>query len=469
MKYIKLNLLILVLSFFVLFSCKEDEVIEPEEKELTETEKQNLKINDWIIYGMETYYLWENQLPDNLEPHTGDPEEYFNSLLFDEDKWSYIVDDYEEYFAEFEGTPTSMGYSPQFWLYNNSANVMAVIQYIYPGSPADEAGLKRGDIILQINNKSLTPDNYYDLYSGKNYSVQLASWNGRTLNMTGESIFLTAEVIDANPSIFHHVYDLSGIKTGYLVYTGFVAGNEDYYLDKLSEVFQEFKNEGVSEVIIDLRYNRGGDMQAARHLASIIAPKERAENEDVLIRYLYNDLLTSDFSRDPERSISRFKKGLVNMELDNVYFMVTSSTASASEVVLTGLEPYMNTTIIGTNTSGKYTGMFVLDHLNDNERFSWGKHNWGMIPITFKYANAVGYTNFKDGIEPHYIVEDDLLEAVPFGDETDPMLAKAFELISGQVTTASLKSKAVDYGFTRLDDERFSMLNNLIITDDKLK
>lgn len=468
MKNKKLKILLFILvAAFVVFSCKEDE--SPELKVLTEKEKENRKINQWIIYGLETFYLWESELPAELEAGTGNPETFFNSLLVEQDKWSYIVDDFEEYFAEFEGTPKSMGYSPEFWLYNGGDNVMIVVQYIYPGSPAEIAGLKRGDIILKIDNEYLTPDNYYDLYSGDSYSVQLASISGNILNEIGEPISIMAETIDANPSIFYDVYDLNGTKTGYLVYSGFVAGNQNYYLDKLSEVIEGFKAEGVSELIVDLRYNRGGDSDAARHMASMFVPQDVASREDVMIRYMYNAALSRDVNEDPEIAITRFKKGLVNLNLDNVYFMVTSTTASASEVVITSLQPYMNTTIIGTNTSGKYVGMYVLDHLNDNGRYTWGKHNWGMIPITFKYANADGYTDFDEGLTPDYEIEDDLLSAVPFGDPTDPILAKAFELISGEVTTASLKSKAIDSGFVPLNDERFSLLNNLVLTKRKLK
>ncbi|MCF8363416.1 MAG: PDZ domain-containing protein [Prolixibacteraceae bacterium] len=433
------RLVLLILSLFLIFSCKEDEVIkpDPQPKELTEKEKENKVINQWIVDAMGTYYLWEDQLPSSLGAGTGDPEIFFNSLLVEEDRWSYIVDDFEAYNAEFEGTPTSMGYSPQFWLYNDSKNVMIVVQYVYPGSPAEEAGLKRGDIILQIDEVELTPDNYYDLYSGDSYSVQLASLSGSSLMMTGESISLNAEVIDANPMVYHNVYDLEGIKTGYLVYTGFVAGNQEHYLNKLSEVFQGFKDEGVTELVVDLRYNRGGDMDAALHLGSILAPKTDADDEKIMVRYVYNRLLTREFSNDPENSVARFKQGLVNLELDEVHFMVTSSTASASEVVMAGLQPYMTTTLIGTNTAGKYTGMFVLDDFNNGKI-----HNWGLLPVCFKYSNADGYTDFGEGISPDYMVEDDLLNAVPFGDPADPMLAKAFELISGQVTTASLTQLA---------------------------
>ncbi|MBN1767218.1 MAG: hypothetical protein JW842_01785 [Prolixibacteraceae bacterium] len=468
MKNKKLKILLFILvAAFVVFSCKEDE--SPEPHILTEKEKENRKINQWIIYSLGTYYLWESELPAELEAGAGDPETFFNSLLVEQDKWSYIVDDFEEYFAEFEGTPKSMGFSPEFWLYNGGNNIMIVVQYVYPGSPAEIAGLKRGDIILKIENMYLTPDNYYDLFTGDSYSVQLASISGNILNQIGEPISIMAETIDANPSIFHDVYDLNGTKTGYLVYSSFVAGSQDYYLNKLSEVIEGFQAEGVSEVIVDLRYNRGGDMEAARHMASMFVPLEIANQEDVMVRYMFNAALTNDVNTQPEMAIERFEKGLVNLNLDNVYFLVTSTTASASEVVITSLQPYMNITIIGTNTSGKYVGMYVLDHLNNNGRYTWGKHNWGMIPITFKYANADGYTDFINGLTPDYEIEDDLLSAVPFGDPSDPLLEKAFELISGQVSTASFKSQAVDRGFVRLEDDRFSMLNNLIINGRKLE
>ena len=119
--------------------------------------------------------------------------------------------------------------------------------------------------------------------------------------------------------------------------------------------------------------------------------------------------------------------------MNRVYFLTTSGTASASELLISGLEPYMDVVQIGEWTYGKYTGAWVMP--DDNEE-------WAMVPIVLKYANINGYTEFKDGLEPDYEIEDDLLSAVPFGDTSDPMVAQAIELVTGSVVATTLKTKS---------------------------
>ena len=107
--------------------------------------------------------------------------------------------------------------------------------------------------------------------------------------------------------------------------------------------------------------------------------------------------------------------------------MLTSgNTASASELVINGLKPYMNVTVIGEPTVGKFYGSFVLYDENDPR-----EHDWAIAPVVLKYANANGVTDFVNGLIPDVFLEDDLLTAKAFGDDSDPMLATALALIDG--------------------------------------
>jgi carboxyl-terminal processing protease len=473
-------LLILIFSFFLIFSCKEDEVIKPDDEDenvqkddsedvdensnnsdSTKNLAANRMINRWIVGKMEKYYLWEDQLPYPLSATTDNPEDFFYGLLTENDRWSYYVDDFEDYFSDFQGTPTSVGYKPQFYKYSNSDGVYILVKYVYNNSPADRAGIKRGDIITSIDGIDLDLDNYYDLYSQDNYTVRLGQFEDGYIGETDVEYSLVAEEIEANPIVHHEVLDLDGIKTGYLVYTDFVAGENNYYLRMLNDVFEEFASSGVSEIIVDLRYNPGGDGAAARHLASLLAPQNTTNNEEVLIEYVYNDFLTEYFQNDKDRMYVFYDSGLPGLSLDNVYFLVTEGSASSSELVITGLMPYINTTLIGESTHGKYTGMYVLE----NEDY-----NVGMLPVSFKYKNANGYTDFVDGLAPDYEMEDDLFNAVPFGDTSDPFLAKAIELITGEVaTTVSLKSADYLRRFERIEPKEFDKFSNLVIDKRKVE
>jgi carboxyl-terminal processing protease len=116
----------------------------------------------------------------------------------------------------------------------------------------------------------------------------------------------------------------------------------------------------------------------------------------------------------------------VNLNLENLYVLTTGATASASELVINGLKPYMNVVIIGEPTFGKFYGSFILFDQNDPP-----KHNWAIAPVVLKYANANGVTDFKDGLIPDINIADNLLSARPFGDITDPMLATALDMIAG--------------------------------------
>jgi C-terminal processing protease CtpA/Prc len=465
-------LLLLTLSFFLMYSCKEDEVIKPDdEKEKTQTDEEdeveeensdstknlalNRWINRWVVDNMELYYLWEDQLPDSLVATSQEPESFFYDLLIETDRWSYYVEDFDDYFSEFQGTPTSMGFKPQFYKYTNSDGVYIIVKYVYNNSPADRAGLKRGDIITSINGIDLDVDNYYDLYSQESYTVGLGQWTDGYISETDVKYDLIAEEIEANPIVHQEVLKFDDVNVGYLVYTDFVSGEDGYYLRKLTEVFNEFISEGVSEVIVDLRYNPGGDGDAARHLASLLAPKSVTDRRDVLIEYVYNDFFTSYYQESPDNMYDYFKSGLPNLNLSNVYFLVTEGSASSSELVIAGLMPYMDTYLIGENTHGKYTGMYVLE--NEDQ-------NMGILPVSFKYKNADGYTDFVDGLPPDYEMYDDLFNAVPFGDTSDPFLAKAIELITGEVTTtAYLKSSEHLKRFERIEPEELEKFRNLII------
>ena len=116
----------------------------------------------------------------------------------------------------------------------------------------------------------------------------------------------------------------------------------------------------------------------------------------------------------------------VNLNLSTIYFLTTGGTASASESLMTGLYPYTDVVQIGITTYGKCYGSVTIDDWTDPKR-----HNWAMQPIVLKYSNADGFTDFVNGIDPDFLIEDDLLYAEPFGSLDDPMLAMALEKISG--------------------------------------
>jgi len=455
MKKILFLLLATLITITINQSCKKDE---PESDIPTET----LITNRWIYENMALYYLWNTQMTSGIDyMKEADPEAYFYKLLYDEkDKWSYITDDYPKLAAELNGVPETMGYYPAFYQTPDN-KVFIVVCYVYPNSPAAEAGLERGDLIISIDNTPLDTANYYTKYSGQSYTVQLGTIVNHTLTPTGVSFSMTARIVHADPSIFHTVLDVNGTKIGYLVYVEFIPGNNDAYLQEMDNIFNEFISAGVSDLIVDLRYNPGGAVDAAIHLASEIVPLTIASNSGLMIRLQYNAdlqyyLVANNFN---SYLYYNFYPAAGNLNLNRVYILTTGRSASASELVIAGLDPYMEVVQIGTPTYGKYVGSWVIPD---------DKNKWAMMPIVSKFINNNGFTDFEDGLTPDHVVEDNLFSALPFGNVNDPMIARAIELATGK-SMPTPKSGALPSGlFKPIIPEKMFQNKSLIIPEVKV-
>lgn len=466
----KYYLLFIVVFSLLIYSCSEEaEILQDNDKEQEEDQNTEdddsvsedvLETNQWINEYMSDYYFWNTYLPNIDYTQQDDPENYFYDLLYEEDRWSWITDDYTSLSNELSGVPVTMGYDPSFFLFSDGDGVFIVVNYVYPGSPAEEAGLERGDIILSIDNTELDTTNYYDLYSETSYSAELGKITGNTISYTGESLSLTASVIDADPAIYYDVFEIDGQKIGYLVYVEFVIDEDSTFLNTLDNIFDEYRAAGVSDLILDLRYNPGGEIYAASYLASEIAPSGVVSSEEILVHMQYNDDLQM-FLESYEEMYGdylsyRFTNDAANANMERVFVLTTSGTASASELLITGLEPYMEVVQIGESTYGKYTGAWVIP--DDQEE-------WAMVPIVLKYSNVNGYTDFVDGLAPDYEVEDDLISAVSFGDTSDPMVAQAIELATGTSVATAMKTKSASlppYRMLNLHDKK-ELKRNLIV------
>ena len=426
-------LLIAVSVFAVLGACSDDH-------DNPSVSDETVQRNEWIQSNMSADYLWNDELPTNLNEKTEpDSKNYFYQLLSAEDHWSSITDDYTSLLAELDGTPMTMGYDPSFYQFYNSDEVYMVVNYVYPNSPADEGGLKRGDIILTIDGEAMDTTNYYSLYTGDSYTVGLGELSGNTISDSGKAISLTNAVVNADPAIYSTVIDKGTHKIGYLAYVEFVTGTNDQFLSTLDNIFAGFRSQGITDLVVDLRYNPGGDIDAATYLASEIAPAANVSSEDVLVNMSYNDDLQSYFEGNTltygdELSFHFTKDVTGNNDLKSVYFLTTGGTASASELLMTGLDPYMTETRIGESTYGKYVGAWVLPDQNDE--------NWAMMPIVMKYSNINGFTDFVNGLEPDDAMTDDVINAAPLGDLSDPMLAEAVNLITGE--SRQVRTRKID-------------------------
>ncbi len=435
----KLFVPLLIITLCLINSCKD-----PDQSETD-------ILNEWIWDVMTDVYLWADDIDRNLYPtNENDPEAFFYSILSEEDRFSWIVDDYQELLNSFNNIELSSGISPYFIRITDSDDVIAVVEYVIKGSPADRAGIIRGEIITDINNTTLDINNYTELFYTENQTLEFADYRGGLIP-NGKKVSLTAEVVESNPVQYHDIIQFREEQIGYIVYTGFSDGEQNIWIDSLDNIFADFNSIGLSNIIIDLRYNPGGRVTVANHLASLLAPENVPDGKNVLVNFRWNDAY-QDYFINSEGSLS---ENLVvpfedlpsqNLNLAKVYFLTSFHSASASELLIIGLEPYMEVIQVGESTYGKFHGSITIP---DTEKPA--RHNWAMQPLVFKYTNAEGYTDFYRGLIPDILVEDNILLAKPFGDITDPILAAALEDITG-VSPIVKKAGAKDIQYTILTD-----------------
>lgn len=422
------TLFALLIGFLVFAACDPTHVDEEEDNGQAPAVTQ--RVNQYMLDLMEEVYLWESHIPTNLDiRYEMDEFDFFEKLCYrTEDNWSFITDDVDALLEGGEGVETTFGYALIFYQFSNSDSYFAVVQYVYPNTPAAKAGLKRGSIILNVDGADITANNYTNLYYNQAVLLTLGVLEGGTV-YAGEKVAMTAEKLSLNPVVADTVLTDGTHKVGYICYT-------DYYLnsaEQFNAVFAEFKQQGVSDIVLDLRYNLGGYINAAKSLVGALCPASCLDGETVLISKMWNDLYQQYWNENNNTSqlYEYFPVASdipVNFDLNRLYVLTGKNSASASELTICGLDPYMDVIKIGGTTRGKYTGASVFSPDEDPTIA-----NWGAQPIIFKYANALGVTDFKNGFIPDYEVEDVILgDVYALGNPNELLLHKALELIGFQ-------------------------------------
>ena len=264
-------------------------------------------------------------------------------------------------------------------------------------------------------------------------------------------VALDVKIIEENPNFLDTVYTFGNHKIGYFMYTFFRPGistqNPTEYDDEMDAVFASFKSEGVTDLIIDLRYNLGGAISSATNLASLIAPN--VTSSDILYENQWNDLYQNyieglENGDDILRGKFVEKAGNIGADLNaaTVYVLVSRETASASELVINGLIPYMNVELIGFTTIGKNVGSIPIEDEDDPE------NTYGLRPIVRKTFNSAGNSDYDQGFTPtgDKFINEYQYPWYPEGDVRDPLIKKAVELITGEVLPSRIAGRISDQG-----------------------
>lgn len=429
-----LNLALAATILFTMASCEDDEVAKNNNNQGTSI----VEVNNFIYTNMNIYYYWNQDMPKIDYRTETDPEEYFFKLLKQpEDRYSFITDNVKELENYFDGVVKSPGYSIQpYYFEQGSKQIIVFVEYVYANSPASEAGLKRGDMIYMINDQILNDQNYLTLLNLEDKVLTLGTIaKGEIVELSPKVTLKDKEDLAQNPIVTTNIIEVGDHKTGYIAYTKFISN----YDEQLANVFKQFKAAGVTDLVLDLRYNGGGFVSSAQRLASMIAPA--SVDGQVLMYQKFNFLLKSlndTLLFDVDRSS--------NLDLDKVYILTTGGTASASEIIIYGLEPYMEVIQIGETTYGKYHGSITISD-NDNEPEK-RRHLWAIQPIVMESDNANSSIDYLSGMKPDFELRDNYYNA-DLGDPEEHFLSAALEHIyTGTISdetlkTASLKSASV--------------------------
>lgn len=422
----------LILTTFLL-SCKEEEPIINK----PQSDAANRYVNEWILENMQEWYLWNDELPTGTDLNLK-PEEYFAELLTVDDRFSWIQPNYEELLSSLQGVNREAGF--EFVLYRenpSSEKVVAQILYVKPGTPAEAAGLNRGDMISKINGQSISTSNYESLIQSlkKDHTLTLKSVAPESQTYGAErTAALSVVDYSENPNYLYKIIEDSDRKIGYYVYNFFAAGVSEgskQYDEEMEQIFSFFKNEGITDLVLDLRFNSGGSETSAKTLASHIG--SGITSADLFFNRVYNEEVMTQIKNSPElgpdflKSYFQDKPSNVGGQLANnrIYILTSSRTASASELIINGLDPYMDVYLIGDVTYGKNVGSISIYEQDDPD------NAWGLQPIVVKVSNSAGFAEYGDGFIPDIENKDNSLFLFPLGDERENLLATAIAHIKG--------------------------------------
>ncbi|MCR9082302.1 MAG: S41 family peptidase [Cyclobacteriaceae bacterium] len=428
MKKIKIQKAFYLIAFIALGACNGEDQNPPPVDPGSE-----VAVNRWIQEVMDQVYFW---LDDMRQPiaETSAPEDYFESLLFrPTDRFSAIYPDYQELINSLNGVTLESGY--EFILFResqNSDNVIAEITYIKKNSPAASAGLRRGDIIRTINGQQMTVENFRDVLEdiSSTHTVNFLRFNEETAAFENQGdVELNAVQLAEDPNFLDTIYTINNQKIGYVVYHFFAPGpgsGSTAYDQEMDAIFAKFKAESINHLIVDFRYNGGGFVSSAVNLASLIAPG--VTQNDIFSKTKYNSFLSGfDDFQNVQTPFRTKAQNLGNILSGNrVYILTSSRTASASELIINGLRPYMDVFLIGDVTTGKNVGSIPFE---DEEN---PQNTYGILPIVTQSANSQDESDYTNGFTPNISAREVEERLRPFGDVNEQLLRTAIAEITGQ-------------------------------------
>lgn len=394
---------VLLLSMFVILGCK---------KNTQQTDIQT--IDPKVQYTADTFkdwYLWYESIPAVDLTTIKTPDEYIGKVRYTLDRWSFTMPLTDLDALLNNGETTGWGAGLGF----DDLDILRIL-YVYDNSAMGKAGVKRGWQIKAMNGKTVASMSDAEVNTALNNAGNSFVFIKNDGSET--TIQMTKGAVVINSVQYSTIYPKGDKKIGYLVFSDFLGSS----VKELNSAFNNFANLGVTDMVLDLRYNGGGTLDCADSLVALLAGKPHQGK--LFSTQTYNN----KHIRSEYQSMIGLKSNSV--QLDKLVIITTSSTASASELVISGLIPYLNLKLIGSKTHGKPVGMQIEGD---------AKLNIAVAPISFRNTNSAGYTNYFDGIPVDFAVKDNVTQ--DWGGSSDACLTSALNYISlGTIGSVTVKS-----------------------------
>lgn len=364
---------------------------------------EEVKFNKQDLYHLfQTEYYWASDTKNDIDYTTyTSPQNLIDDLKYKQDRWSFAITK-----KEYDNISSQKSSGFGFTCQDVSAGCHVV--YVRLDSPVDKIGLKRGDIITKVNHQHASRTLIYEISQQEEELVSLRILRPNTNERCSTQVtpreytykVVLDKIIETNK---HH-------KVGYLRLDSFLGDEE--VIQQIDMAFDKFKEESIYKLIIDLRYNGGGSVDIASKLLNKLTHKKDSEPQFTLA---WND----DYKQKNE--VFRFKTEENSLDIEQLLFLTTKDSASASELIIAAMKPYLgerNVIQIGTSTHGKPVGMS-------------GKvdTNYYYFIINFVVKNSIGFYDYFNGLnvtEGCEIADDPYHE---MGDRNESMLKAALNYI----------------------------------------
>ncbi|WP_048504582.1 S41 family peptidase [Chryseobacterium sp. BLS98] len=381
-------------------------------------------VNLWVQDSMKRYYYWAEQMPAKPDYHLP-VKDFFKSLLSSQDRFSFAVDTQDP--SSYPRSVRNMYGFDYAVIQLANGSVVTTVKLVMKNSPAFNSGLERGMMITKINGTAVTAANAEELTSSiKDKTViELRVGNWKNGVVTDEKNITVYYGYSFEQPLESKIFEKNGKKTGYLYIYDFPDG----MTSSLNQKFAAFKAAGIQELILDLRYNYGGSVSSAAALCSLIPPGISSSSPFIIYKGNKNGgevkrTFARQIAYDPAAlDFNALRTNALN--LNKVYILTSGSTASASEIVINNLKPYMQVIQVGDVTLGKDMAGFMVEDKRKPKKISWQLH-----PVIYKVFNADGEGAYSNGIPPQIVAgEYAALPLLPLGDAQETLISAAMDNI----------------------------------------